>query len=89
MAVVAVGGHPGEEIVDERQTAIANLGNVLGIGGICTSCEQMSVGSDFLDDLRCGRPDRRLGEVHQPFHPVQLLGLGNAEPITTRLRVHG
>ena len=42
-------------------TALANLGNVLGVDGICTGCEQMSIGSSFLADLNAG--DDTIGSV--------------------------
>ncbi len=42
-------------------TALANLGNVLGIGGLCVGCEQMSIGSSFLADLNAG--DDTIGSV--------------------------
>lgn len=42
-------------------TVLANMGNVLGISGICESCEQMSVGSDFLEGLNAG--DDTIGSV--------------------------
>ncbi len=42
-------------------TALANIGNVLGIDGICIACEQMSIGSSFLNDLNAG--DDTIGSV--------------------------
>ena len=42
-------------------TALANLGNVLGIDGFCASCEQMAIGSAFLSDLNAG--DDTIGSV--------------------------
>jgi triacylglycerol lipase len=42
-------------------TALANLGNVLGVDGFCRSCEQMAIGSTFLSDLNAG--DDTIGSV--------------------------
>ncbi len=42
-------------------TALANLGNVLGVQGFCESCEQMAIGSAFLADLNAG--DDTIGSV--------------------------
>jgi triacylglycerol lipase len=43
-------------------TALANIGVLLGIGDLfCTSCDQMAVGSSFLNDLNAG--DDTIGNV--------------------------
>lgn len=42
-------------------TAAANLGALLGVGGFCTSCDQMAIGSAYLNALNAG--DDTIGAV--------------------------
>lgn len=42
-------------------TAAANLGALLGVGGLCTSCNQMAIGSSYLNALNAG--DDTIGSV--------------------------
>lgn len=42
-------------------TVIANIGQLLGIGGLCVACDQMAQGSAFLSDLNAG--DDTIGAV--------------------------